>query len=85
MDERDDLRAELVDISREKKHLQIAAYLWERHAPRCTGSCAKPVVVAIDVGGTFTLDCCTFHGAYRRFTILRGTETMIRDRLKDAA
>lgn len=81
----DEIREELKDIGREKRLLQLPAYLWERHAPHCTGACSDPVPVAVDIGGSFVLDCCTFHFAYRAFTIRRGLEATLRERLKEAA
>lgn len=81
----EEIRAELSAIRREKRLLQLPAYLWERHAPHCTGNCSDPVPVAIDVGGTFIIDCCAFHFAYRAYTMRRGLEATLRARLEDVA
>lgn len=81
----EDLRDELVAIQREKRVLQLPAYLWERHAPHCTGTCSEPKPVAVDIGGSFVIDCCSFYLAFRHFTLLRGLEGTLRARLRDAA
>lgn len=81
----DEVRAELAHLAREKRLLQLPAYLWERHAPNCTGTCSDPVPVAVDIGGSFVIDCCSFHFAFREYTMRRGLEATLRARLVDAA
>lgn len=81
----DDIKDEIAMLQRERRVLQLSAYLWERHAPKCNGECREPVPVAVDIGGTFVLDCCVFHMAYRAFTLRRGLESTLRARLADAA
>jgi hypothetical protein len=81
----DEVMEELAAIRREKQLLQLPAYLWERYAPKCNGECKEPKPVAVDVGGSFVLDCCSFHIAFRQFCLLRGLEATLRQRLKEAA
>jgi hypothetical protein len=81
----EDIRAELVHRTREKALLQLPAYLWERHAPHCTGNCAEPVPVAVDVGGTFVIDCYSFFLAFRLYTETRAAEALLQRKLRAGA
>jgi hypothetical protein len=76
------ITAELSTIHREKRQLQVPAYLWERYAPACNGTCSDPKPVAVDLEGNFVIDCCSVFVAHRLLSDLRVTEVALRRKLR---
>jgi hypothetical protein len=80
---RAELQRQLAELYREKSLLQGPAYLWERYASaHCEGSCASPIVVAVDVSGTYQILCCEIQIAHRMHAAVMREEALLRARLK---